>query len=218
MSPLISKAILLSSVVALSIGVFSCGAGKRPSPAPAFSDTHFAVLGVASGPDDVLPTELAASLRKDGTPPFMRVRRVVAGSNPGWLALTATDELCLIHLTYPLLSVVNGQSLTPLPSRICTSEDEAGSGHLVDTESLIAQVGGMTRNIVIGVVPNGVATVKIKEENGRVIAASVTRNGYEAMTAHPRSVGFVSRGHKYVVQVRGFNSNKARYQAPKGSF
>jgi hypothetical protein len=82
----------------------------------------------------------------------------------------------------------------------------------VGVESLIANVGEPARAIVVGVVPDGIATVKIRESDGRMIVVDVTRNGYEALIAHPRSVEFVRRDHRYVVQLSSFDGG--RYEPP----
>jgi hypothetical protein len=196
---------LLSSVVVLGIGTASCGDGaKHEVPMQARVHTHFAVFDAAWSRNDVLPPVVVASLREDGEQftAKMFVRQVVAGSDPGWLVLTPNHELCLVRLIYPL---VLGLSLPPLTSKICDSEEWAESGHLVETQSRVVQVGEPARNIVVGVVPDGVAAVRIQERDGHMIITSVTRNAYETLTMYPRSVEFVSKGRRFVLQLSSFD-------------
>ncbi len=165
--------------------------------------------------DDMLPPEVVTAVREEdgninsGT----TTRRVLAGSNPGWLVLTPTGELCLARRTYPLRPIVNGLSVPPISSTTCASEQAAESGRLVETESLVAYVGESARNIVVGVVPDGVATVKIREVGGATVVGHVTRNAYEVLATNPRSVEIASAGRRYVVQVRSFSGG--HYEPPK---
>lgn len=207
---------LAVSLGAVSVGALSCGAVKRAATTPARPKTHFAVLDLPPTSDDTLPPEMVAAFRAEDDPGInagTRTRRVLAGSNPGWLVLTPTKKLCLARRTYPLRPVVNGLPLPPISSKTCTSEEAAVSGRLVETESLVTQVGERARNIVVGVVPDGVAMVTIREGDGAIVIGHVTRNAYEALTTHPRSVEFASRGRRYVVQVRSFSGG--HYMPPK---
>jgi hypothetical protein len=217
MSLLAFWAVLLGSV-ALSIGAVSCGDAKRDLLAHRHLYTHFAVFNVPSGPDDALPLSLVAVLRGNGQfSAQMSVRRIAAGSNPSWLVMLPSDELCLMQLTYPLLPSVNGLPLSPLPSQACTSEELAETGRLANVQSLASEAGQFGRNVVTGVVPNGVTTVMIKEGDGHMIVAPVTRNGYEVLSVDPHSLEFVSGGHRYDQRLGSFG-RRAHYEPPTGGF
>lgn len=201
------------SMTGLSICLFSCGdAGKHLSRS--YTYTNFAVLAATPNSDDTPPATVVASLREAGDQ-FMRARRVLVGSDPGWLVLTSSGELCLVRLVYPLVLAVSGQLPPPITSKVCASEQETESGYLVETDSLIAHVNDPERNIVVGIVPDGVATVKIIEADGRTRVSPVTHNAYEALAAYPSSVEFVSRGHRHTVVVKSFGSG--HYESPKGA-
>jgi hypothetical protein len=210
--------IVTISVVFLSIGALACGAERISRNTHTRTRTEFSVFDIPSTQDDILPKNVVSSLQEEGLNGKVSTRRVVASSDPGWLVLASDGSLCLVRLIYPLIPAIEGPSL-PITSKTCASEEQARSGQLVETESLTTEVGEPSRNVVVGIVPDGVATVKVSEANGQVVVVHVTRNAYEAVTANPRSVEFVSGGHWYVVQVRSFNGNKARYQPPpKESF
>jgi len=176
------------------------------------SHLHFALFDSAPTPDDTLPPAVSSSLLEAGEA-WTVARRVAVGINPAWLVASSDDRLCLVQLIYPVVSVVNRRSVPPITSTTCASENEAAGGNLLVTDSLIAEVGARERNLIVGIVPDGVSVVKVRETDGQVFTVRVSRNAYEALIGHPQSVGFVYKTARHVVPVKSFSS-KGHYQAP----
>lgn len=212
---LICIRIAIGSVIALiGFEILSCFT-SNPHRTVRVSHPYFAFFDSTATQDDVLPPSLSPLLLEAGehVSPQPTARRVVAGINPAWLVVSLNGHLCLMQLIYPIVPVVSGQSAPPIASKSCASENEAVEGNLVTTDSLVAEAGARERNIVVGIVPDGVATVKIRETDGRAFIIRVARNAYEALISHPQSVEFLYAGAWHVVPVKSFSS-KSHYQAP----
>lgn len=183
-------------VMTLSSTLASCGTTSRNSRRPPRSP-GFAVLNNAPTPDDAIPAEIAAALARNDPPGFdsadIRAARRVLANDPAWLLPATNGEICLERIIYPLIGEVDGVMLQPTRSQTCTSETEAQEGRLVEAQALLTSGTQAKDSKVVGITPNGVATVTIVLRNGRHVPVTVLQNAYEAVVAHPASVRFITR-------------------------
>lgn len=215
----LAAAIASMSIAALSGILAACGTTPRiPQKLPRLPG--FVVFDGAPTPDDVIPVEVATALMRSERPEFatadIRKARRVLANDPGWLVPATNGEICLERLIYPLIADIKGAALQPTPSQMCTSESEAQAGRLVETHALLTSGREAKYSTVVGVVPNGVATVTIVSRSGRRISVTVLRNAYEAVVADPVSVRYVMRHRgrleEHAIPLTSFNSRSASPQ------
>jgi hypothetical protein len=180
--------------------------------------SNFAVLETAATPDDSLPQEVVGTLVSSSEPEFtsadIRSARRVLADKPTWLIRAANGELCLVGIVYPLTDSALRARFTPTVTRECAAEGDAESGHLVGTQSLGVSVTTSVMARVVGVVPNGTASVVIVARDRQSVSAAVERNAYEAIVQEPVAVTFTTYhgDHRdaHEVTLATFNKRNAR--------
>lgn len=200
--------LLRGTLLALSLLLASCGATQRQHratshivPRPAF-----AVFDGAPSAADAVTPEVAATLSRSIKPEFDNAeiedaRRVLA-DDPGWLLPAANGEICLVQLIYPVANADHVEALPALPVISCEPQARAQAGELVATHSLSSSVTEAAKIQVVGIVPDGVRTVKIISHAERAPTVDVVRNAYEAVVPDPVSIRFVTAtDHKQITHV-----------------
>jgi hypothetical protein len=184
--------------------------------------SSFAVLESPRSSDDVLPTDIAASLSRSVQPEFssadIQAARRVLANKPGWLVPTVNEELCLVDVVYPLIARVGGTVLPPSLTESCAPEAAARDGEIVETQSMSATNGDARPIRLIGVAPNHVETVTVITSNGEHLVADVIRNAYEVVVRDPVAVKLRVRadGHLYTHTIH-VSVARGRYAgAPSG--
>jgi hypothetical protein len=215
----------LAPAAVLSFLLSSCGGqvshATRPGDASAF-----AVLRQPRTADDVLPKQIADSLRETERPAFSSqdvsaARRILANT-PAWLLPADNGEVCLAMLEYP---VARGASFAPIPLHGCVPEGAARLGKLVLVRSLATvPTTSDSRAQVLGIVPDGVPSITVRARDPRLSTVAVLRNAYSLVVNGPRQMHFQTRrsGRRTVVAVpltTPKTSNTAPDNAPvTGSF
>jgi len=180
----------------LATGLSSCGAGAQTSsPAKASAVAlPFHVLHRPASRGDIIPRAFAANLQKSDespiTPRDVAAARRVLQHDPAWLLPAEGEEVCLARVLYPLVSAVRGGHFPPILTHICKSVRAAELGELVEVQTLSTSTSHVGPVRVIGVAPDGVATIVIRATGGRSTRAPVIDNTYEAVVVHPTAVEF----------------------------
>lgn len=190
----------MSVCLATTVVVISPGTNitRRTSRSALRMPHGFAVLTTSAAAGTRLPQSLRAYLDGQRQVAFSKsdlgaARRVVA-DKPYWLVPAETGVLCLTGLIYPSASrATGGPGLPPLPAVTCTPDKNAEAGRLITYQLLTTANGTYRSTRVVGVVPNGVATVTIDRRHAPPISLPVVRNGYETMITHPVRLQFVAR-------------------------
>ena len=89
-----------------------------------------------------------------------------------------------------MVSAVRGGHFPPILTHICKSVRAAELGELVEVQTLSTSTSHVGPVRVIGVAPDGVATIVIRATGGRSTRAPVIDNTYEAVVVHPTAVEF----------------------------
>jgi hypothetical protein len=175
---------------------------ERDTLAEVRSHPGLAVFADAPTPSDSLPREAIASLANSVQPEFSAVdihtaRRVLANT-PGWIVPASDGELCMVRVVYPV-APTPGVPFSPSVAYRCSTEPEVEAGRLVETQYLGTTVSRSPHARVVGVAPNGVASVTIVTGDGLQTAVAVTRNAYEAIVDDPVVARFVTfkDGHSH---------------------
>jgi len=149
--------------------------------------------------DDVLPTDIAASLarsdEREFSPADIHAARRILANKPAWLVPDATGELCLVDLVYAPAGERTGSAvLPPTLSTSCAPQTAARNGGLVETQSANTASRAVR---VVGVAADGVRMVTVLVSRGAPVVADVIRNGYEVVVRKPVSLRFAvyARGH-----------------------
>lgn len=202
----------VGAIAMIGSGAFGCSekrSTRRSEPLP-----RLALFDSAATADDSLPFTASSTLSEAGRRAIQHpgARRVAVGIDPTWLVPLIDGRLCLVQLVYPIV-VTDTRTAAPITSITCASESETVAGNLIVADSLMAEVRTHERSLIIGIVPNGVPRVEVRETDGRVSIIRVTRNAYEALVGRPKSVEFVYGITHHIVRVQSF-SGKGHYQAP----
>jgi hypothetical protein len=124
-------------------------------------------------------------------------------------------------LVYPTITRLEGELLRPSIAHNCALEAKAQAGAIVESQSLTCGLNARTARIV-GVSPDGVATVTVLARDGPPIVAAVIRNAYDVMVNDPVAIRFVvnreSRSYTHtirlaIVQAGGVAPPAGRHEA-----
>jgi hypothetical protein len=175
------------------------------------------VLAAAS---EAVPGAVTAMLASSQQPAFNKAdigaMRRISATEPRWILPASNGELCLTELAYPLVAQVSGKILPPVPTLNCVSVAAAEAGELIYTRALVTSTTTRpTLTQVVGVVPNGITTVRIVLQPGREMSVPVIQNAYEALATDPRDVQFtIGEGDRQRVRIVPVRTFEAQNSSP----
>jgi hypothetical protein len=175
-----------------SVAVIGCGDAQRPTRAP-LGDRGFAVLTSREPTGARPPAQVIASLQKSQDPAFsnrdIADARAISPLGGVWLVPNGESDLCLVRLIAPLIPVLDGEHLPDGVIRSCATARAASQGRLVEVQALVTSRHVSGRNLVVGIVPDGVRSVTISLLHGSR-HLSVARNSFGALVGIPTALTF----------------------------
>jgi hypothetical protein len=122
-----------------------------------------------------------------------RASRRLIPTVAAWLVPASDQRLCLVYTVGALTRGPGDASLPLAIVRQCTTVAAAATGRLVVTQSLSPSRKGSGDALILGVVPDGVASVSVVGADGRTTVLRVLRNSYAGKVADPTAVTFSDR-------------------------
>jgi hypothetical protein len=189
-------------------------------PSQALLDA-FAILRRERRPEDALPAEALAALKRRNlapvSPESARLLRTGPAGGRAWV-VPVPD----VSAAFPLLCVAKGKRTAREGLAVVSVGGAApgGGGALADLVRGRAPVwvdscAGEQHDMlsVSGIVPNGVASVFLTAPDGTAVRADVKDNGYEFLTPRPPTIG-----QRYVVWTGGDGTPHVQPVAANGLF